>query len=84
MSSSALQVFEWAGAALGMLGALLLSLNIRISRYGWISFALANIAMVVFAIGINAYGLLAQQLFFSLTSTIGIARSFLSPGTRRT
>lgn len=67
---------EWIGCGFGLLGAALLALNCRVSRYGWLAFLAANAAMLVFAVDHAAYGLLAQQIGFSLTSILGIYRSF--------
>lgn len=70
-------VFEWAGSLLGLLGAFLLATHSRVSRYGWVAFLAANLAMVAFAIGIDRYGLLLQQVGFTATSLLGLRRSGL-------
>lgn len=70
-------VFEWAGSLLGLLGAFLLATHSRVSRYGWVAFLGANLAMVAFAIGIDRYGLLLQQVGFTATSLFGLRRSGL-------
>jgi len=41
---------EWTGAVLGLLGALLLSLNHRVSRYGWPLFLLSNFMWIGFGV----------------------------------
>ncbi len=69
---------EWTGSILGLLGAFLLATHTSISRYGWIAFLAANVAMIGFAYGIDRYGLLVQQLGFMATSLLGIYRSGLS------
>lgn len=71
--------FEWAGTILGLLGALLLATNSKVSRYGWLAFLGANIAMIAFALGIGAYGLLVQQIGFTATSCLGLYRTNLWP-----
>lgn len=70
-------VFEWAGSLLGLLGAFLLATHSRVSRYGWVAFLAANLAMVAFAVGIDRYGLLLQQVGFTATSLLGLRRSGL-------
>lgn len=70
-------VFEWAGSLLGLLGAFLLATHSRVSRYGWVAFLAANLAMVAFAVGIDRYGLLLQQAGFTATSLLGLRRSGL-------
>jgi len=69
--------FEWTGALLGLLGAFLLATNTSISRYGWVAFLGANVAMTAFAAAIGAHGLLLQQLGFTATTLLGLRRSGL-------
>jgi hypothetical protein len=70
-----IDIFEWAGSLCGLLGAFLLATHTSASRYGWWAFFVANLAMVVFAIGIERYGLLVQQMGFVGTSLLGIYRA---------
>jgi len=70
---------EWSGSLLGLLGAFLLAVNTRVSRYGWLAFLVANLAMVGFAYCIERHGLLVQQLGFTATSMLGLYRSGLWP-----
>lgn len=72
-----IDALEIVGSASGLLGALLLAAHTRVSRYGWLAFLLANFALIGFAIGIERYWLLAQQLGFMLTSLLGLYRSGL-------
>jgi hypothetical protein len=75
-----IDVLEWAGSLSGLLGALLLATHTRVSRYGWVAFFVANLAMIGFAIGIARYGLLVQQIGFLATSVLGICRAgFVNP-----
>ena len=76
---STLQACEWIGSVLGLLGAFLLATNSRVSRYGWLAFMGANVAMIAFAFGINALGLLVQQLGFLGTSCLGLYRAKMWP-----
>jgi len=68
-------LLEWAGTLCGLMGALLLATHTRFSRYGWFAFLAANITMIGFAIGIQRYGLLTQNLGFMGTSLLGIYRA---------
>ena len=70
-----LSVLEWAGCVLGLLGAFLLATNSSISRYGWLAFFGANLAMIGLAIGIERNGLLVQQLGFLAISCLGMYRA---------
>jgi len=71
---------EWGSCVMGLLGALVLATNTRISRWGWLSFFFANLCSVGFAVGIERYGLMLQQLGFVATSLLGMARTGLLPG----
>ena len=75
-ASRQLRFLEWTGCSLGLLGAFLLATNTSVSRYGWIAFLLANFAVIGFAKGIRAHGLLVQQLGFMATSCLGLVRAF--------
>ena len=68
---------EWTGCALGLLGAALLAFNFRYSRYGWLAFLGANVAMISFALLIDKHGLLVSQIGFACTSVLGMWRSGL-------
>lgn len=68
-------LLEWSGTVLGLIGALLLAMNTRASRWGWVAFLGANICVAGFALEIGANGLLMQQLGFTATSLLGILRS---------
>lgn len=59
---------EWTGSLSGLAGAVLLATHSRISRYGWLAFLVANLAMIGFALSIHRYGLFIQQLGFMGTS----------------
>ncbi|MDP2027498.1 hypothetical protein [Sulfuriferula sp.] len=66
---------EWSGAIAGLAGAFLLATHTRFSRYGWLAFLVANLALVGFALGIGRYGLLVQQLGFTVTTLLGLYRA---------
>ncbi|WP_442284390.1 hypothetical protein [Variovorax sp. M-6] len=71
------EALEWSGSVLGLVGALMLATNSRLSRYGWVAFLIANFCMLGFAIGGRHWGLLTQQAGFTATSILGIFRSGL-------
>jgi hypothetical protein len=70
---------EWIGAISGLVGAFLLATHTHISRYGWVAFLAANIALIGFSIGIGRNGLLLQQIGFMATSLLGIYRAGMMP-----
>jgi len=71
---------EWLGAFFGLIGAFLLALSRDYSRLGWWASLVANLCLIGFAASDNAYGLLTQQLGFTIASCLGIWRSY---GTQR-
>ena len=79
-----IDIFEWIGALSGLLGAFLLATHTKLSRYGWIAFLVANLALIFFSFGIGRFGLLLQQVGFMATSLLGIHRAgFRIPFFRR-
>lgn len=78
MQRRMLRILEWSGCILGLLGAFLLATNTDVSRYGWIAFLAANLAMIGFAWGMRAHGLLLQQVGFMGSSCLGLYRTFMS------
>ena len=72
-----LDLLEWTGALCGLFGAFLLATNTRISKYGWLAFLMANLALISFSLSIDRYGLLLQQVGFMATSLLGLYRSGL-------
>lgn len=79
VASRLVDTLQWAGSILGLVGAFLLATHTRASRYGWVAFLLANIAMIAFAFGLNLHGLLVQQVGFTVTSLLGLYRAGMLP-----
>jgi hypothetical protein len=80
MDASTLNLcLEWSGAVVGVIGATLLAAQSPVSKYGWAFFFAANLLLIAWAIRIDAFGLLVQQGFFTLTSLLGLYRSGLIP-----
>ncbi|MFZ3139101.1 MAG: hypothetical protein WA147_00530 [Polaromonas sp.] len=67
---------ECIGALSGALGALLLSQNASYSKWGWISFLLSNVCLILMARKKRLYGLWLVQIYFSYTSLNGIFNYF--------
>lgn len=65
---------EWAGAVLGVGGALLLSLNNRYSALAWPLWAVSNVLLIVFAFNVGAWGLMSMQGIFLVISLNGMLR----------
>lgn len=78
MDGVTLAFMEWSGATLGLLGALLLSLNHPgVSRYGWLLFLLSNFMWIGFGIATEAWGLVFMQIGFTMTSVNGFVQWFM-------
>lgn len=67
-----LEILQWLGCVTSATGALLLALNNRHSRYGFVLFLIANGFWIVYGIETHAPGLIANQVFFTGTSLVGI------------
>jgi len=66
---------EILGSVAGLTGAFLLATNTQISRWGWVLFLVANLALIGFSIGIDRFWLLIQQIGFMATSLLGLYRT---------
>ncbi len=66
------KAFEYSGAAMGLLGAILISLNASYSGLGFIFFLASNVFLIGFALVTKCYGILLLQIGFTITSIMGI------------
>jgi hypothetical protein len=69
-------VLEWSGAILGLIGAAMLAINHKVSRFGWLFFLASNVCWVVYGIATHAFGLVTMQAGLTVTTLIGIYRWF--------
>lgn len=69
-------VLQWFGCAFGVTGSLVLASRTTRSGWGFILFLISNVFWIAYGIEIGARGLLVMQVFFSITSLIGIYRWF--------
>ena len=69
---------QWIGCAFGVLGALLLALNNRLSGWGLVSFLASNVCWIGFDVMTDAPGLIFMQVAFTATSLLGIYRWMLA------
>jgi nicotinamide riboside transporter PnuC len=74
---TSIETFEWFGTISSLTGAYLLAFNTRISRYGWIFFLCANVAMIIFSVQAGHSGVLTQSIGFMGSSLLGIYRAFV-------
>lgn len=74
-----LNVLEWSGAVLGVIGSALLALNRRYSGYGFVFFLASNVAWFAFGTITGTWGLVWMQIGFTVTSLIGLYRWLFAP-----
>lgn len=67
---------EWLACFAGLLGASLLALNNRYSRWGFVAFLASNCLWIAYGYYNQAWGLVVMQIGFTVTSTVGIIRWF--------
>jgi len=67
-----IKVMPWVGAALGVIGAILLAFNFELSKYGYVFFLLSSVSLSVWAITDKQYHQLMMQLVFTVINTIGL------------
>lgn len=73
------RVLELVGAVFGIGGALVIALKIQGFEFGWVAFVISSVALTLFAYRIKAWWLLAQQVFFMATNTIGVWNWLILP-----
>ena len=65
---------SWIGSVTGILGALILAINVPWSGLGWYVFVVSNLAWIAYALLTRVTPMLLMQLVFINTSLIGIIR----------
>ncbi|HGN3118582.1 TPA: hypothetical protein ACKRQV_006711 [Pseudomonas aeruginosa] len=74
-----IRVLECVGAISGIIGAALIASNTPVSSYGWIGYVISSVMLTGFALYIRAWWMLAMQLCFAATNTVGIWRWLIGP-----
>ena len=65
-------MINWIGSISGILGALLLSLNIPASKYGYIMFLISAIFLTFSFTRQKNYAMILQQSIFLIINSIGV------------
>jgi hypothetical protein len=68
---------EWAGAFFGVLGALLVALQVRASGFGFLAYAMSSVCFMAFAIAGRHWGILAMNCIFLVLALLGFYRWLL-------
>lgn len=77
MKAPVVLALEWGGAILSILGAALLALNIAISPWAYILYTISSILLLAWALHQRAYGIVTQNLIFTIINIVGIYRWLL-------
>lgn len=67
-------MLDWIGCIFGLLGALMLALNLPQSRYGFWAYLVSNLAWIGYSALTAQIPLLLQTMGFLVTTLIGIYR----------
>lgn len=74
MSPGALTALKWTGTVTGIAGALILALNLPLSGWGWVLFAISALAWTIAGIVLKELSLVLLQAGFLVVDMIGIYR----------
>lgn len=70
-------LLEWVGAICGVLGALIIASNTRLSPWGWWLFLVSSLSLCGYAVLAQAWGLLLLNSCFVFTNLTGLVRWWL-------
>ena len=65
---------EWSGASFGVLGALLVAMQVRASGFGFLAYAASNICFMAFAIAGRHWGVFTMNCIFLVLAFVGFYR----------
>jgi len=66
--------FDWAGSALGIIGALLLAVNTRFSALGWVAWFGSNLSWIGYGLQTNTASIAVQNLLLLGTTMLALWR----------
>ena len=79
MQINSLEMMQWSGCVLGVLGSFLLARNDTQSGWGFAAYLVSNGAWLAYGIASETNALIVQNLIFTLISGFGIWRWFIKP-----
>lgn len=74
MSITTNKMLEWAGALFGILGNILLALNLPESKWAFALFVPSNAFLIAYALRTKSHGLNAMYITYTVITFIGIFR----------
>lgn len=69
-----LNLLQWGGCFLGLMGALMQASNTRLSPWGFVVFLLSNVLWLMFGYLASVDGLSVMNIGFTIISLFGIYR----------
>ena len=78
ISARSLLAIKWFGTVTGLVGAAILALNIPISGWGWVLFALSSVSWTAAALMMREWSLAMLQGGFLAVDLVGIWRWLLA------
>ena len=75
---------ELVAAFFGILGTFLLAFKGRYAGYGFVAYLVSNVGWIIFALDRSQYPFLIQQIFFTISSIVGILVWIVRPKLLRT
>ncbi len=73
-----LTTLKWIGTITGLVGALILAVNLPLSGWGWVLFAASALAWTIAGIVMREYSLVLLQGGFFIVDLLGIYRWLLA------
>ena len=72
--STSFSILKWFGTATGVIGALVLAVNLPISGWGWVLFGVSSLCWTIAGAVMRDYSLVVLQSAFLIVDIIGIWR----------
>jgi hypothetical protein len=74
---------EWTGAALAIVGAMIMASNVGWARHAWRCWIASSLALIIVAAEHHLFGFLLMQLAFLVINVAGFRRAGVGPRFRR-
>jgi len=75
-STSKIDLIEWAGSLLAIIGALLIAANVHLEVLAFSIYLVSNLLLIIFSWQKKHYGILIMTVVFVIINFVGIIRWF--------
>lgn len=75
-----MEVIGWIGSIVGGFGAVLLALNISVSKYAYVLYFISSVLMSIFALATGEMQVFVQNAVFVIVNAVGLIRWRVLPG----